>query len=57
MELTLPFWGKCYMYVITGGENTSSTVKLKLRGKLCNPFKDLDRDFENNPIFLLAKIF
>lgn len=57
MELTLPFWGTCYMYVITGGENTSSTVKLKLRGKLCNPFKDLDRDFENNPISLLAKIF
>lgn len=34
MELTLPFWRICYMYVITGGENTSSTVKLKLRGKL-----------------------
>lgn len=57
MELTLPIWGTCYMYVITGGENTSSTVILKLGGKLCNPFKDLDRDFENNPIFLLAKIF
>lgn len=38
MELTLPFWRICYMHVITGGENTSSTVKLKLRGKLCNPF-------------------
>lgn len=51
-----PFLGDM-LHVITGGENTSSTVKLKLRGKLCNPFKDLDRDFENNPIFLLAKIF
>lgn len=57
LELTLAFLRTCYMYVITGGENTSSTVKLKLRGKLCNPFKDLDRDFENYPIFLLAKIF
>lgn len=32
--MTLAFLRTCYMYVITGGENTSSTVKLKLRGKL-----------------------